>query len=214
MAILLFPLPNYAEPAKQEGCSGVHQPLAQTQYFSELIVKVATSRDKTAFVELFDHFAPRLKGYLMKQGADDAVAEEVTQDVMVTLWRKAELFDPKKSSASTWLFRIARNRRIDRLRRQKTAELNPDEPALQPTPLPDVADEMDARLREERVRAALKELPDEQKEVVRLAFFIGLSHSEISEQTGLPLGTVKSRIRLAFGRLRQLIEADASVDVN
>jgi RNA polymerase sigma-70 factor (ECF subfamily) len=187
--------------------------LAQTQYFSELIVRVAESRDKTAFVELFDHFAPRLKGFLMKQGADDAVAEEVTQDVMVTLWRKADLFDPKKSSASTWLFRIARNRRIDRLRRQKAADLDPAEPALQPTPLPDVADEMDARLREAQVRAALAELPEEQREVVRLAFFTGLSHSEISDETGLPLGTVKSRIRLAFGRLRQLIEADNSVDV-
>jgi RNA polymerase sigma-70 factor (ECF subfamily) len=188
--------------------------LAQSQYFSELIVKVATDRDKAAFVELFDHFAPRLKGYLMKQGADGAVAEEIAQDVMVTLWRKAELFDPKKSSASTWLFRVARNRRIDNLRRRKTAELDPEEPSLQPSPLPDVADEMDARLREERVRAALAKLPDEQKEVVRLAFFLGRSHSEISEETGLPLGTVKSRIRLAFGRLRQLIEADEAVDVD
>ncbi|WFE90478.1 sigma-70 family RNA polymerase sigma factor [Roseibium porphyridii] len=188
--------------------------MAQAQYFSGLIVRVATERDKTAFVELFDHFAPRLKGYLMNQGADGALAEEIAQDVMVTLWRKADLFDPKKSSASTWLYRIARNRRIDRLRRQKTAELDPEEPALQPTPLPDVADEMDARLREERVRAALTKLPDEQKEVVRLAFFAGQSHSEISESTGLPLGTVKSRIRLAFGRLRQLIEADEAVDVD
>lgn len=188
--------------------------MAQSQYFSGLIVQVATDRDRAAFIELFDHFAPRIKGYLMKQGADDAVAEEIAQDVMVTLWRKADLFDPSKSSASTWLFRIARNRRIDRLRRQKTAELDPDDPSLQPTPLPDVADEMDARLREERVRAAMAALPDEQKEVVRLAFFIGLSHSEISDETGLPLGTVKSRIRLAFGRLRQLIEADESVDVN
>jgi len=188
--------------------------LAQAQYYSGLIVKVAAERDREAFVELFDHFAPRLKGYLMKQGADAALAEEIAQDVMVTLWRKADLFDPKKSSASTWLYRVARNRRIDRLRRQKTAELDPEEPALQPTPLPDVADEMDARLREERVRAALARLPDEQREVVRLAFFIGQSHSEIAESTGLPLGTVKSRIRLAFGRLRQLIEADEAVDVD
>ncbi|KZM47702.1 sigma-70 family RNA polymerase sigma factor [Labrenzia sp. OB1] len=188
--------------------------MANAQYYSDLIVKVAAERDKAAFVELFDHFAPRLKGYLMKQGADNAVAEEVAQDVMVTLWRKADLFDPCKSSASTWLFRIARNRRIDRLRRQKTAELNPDEPALQPAPLPDVADEMDARLRETRVRAALEQLPEDQRQVVRLAFFIGQSHSEIADQTGLPLGTVKSRIRLAFGRLRQLLEADAAVDVD
>jgi len=188
--------------------------LTQAKYFSDLIVRVAEDRDKAAFIELFDHFAPRLKGYLMKQGADEALAEEIAQDVMVTLWRKADLFDPKKSSASTWLYRVARNRRIDRLRRQKTAELDPDEPALQPTPLPDVADEMDARLREQRVRAAMEQLPDEQKEVVRLAFFIGQSHSEIADETGLPLGTVKSRIRLAFGRLRQLIEADEAVDVD
>lgn len=188
--------------------------MSQTQYYSGLIVKVAEERDRTAFIELFDFFAPRIKGFLMKQGADGAVAEEIAQDVMVTLWRKANLFDPKKSNASTWLFRIARNRRIDWLRRQKSGELDPEEPALQPTPLPDTGDEMDARLREERVRAALSELSQEQQEVVRMAFFIGLSHSEIAEETGLPLGTVKSRIRLAFGRLRQLIEADAAVDVD
>lgn len=187
--------------------------VGQLKYYSDLVVRVATDRDKAAFAELFDHFAPRLKGYLMQQGADASVAEEIAQDVMVTLWRKADLFDPQKSSASTWLFRIARNRRIDRLRRQRTAELDPAEPLLQPSAPADVATEMDARLREERVRAALDLLPDEQKEVVRQAFFVGLSHSEIAEQTGLPLGTVKSRIRLAFGRLRQAIESDSSVDV-
>ncbi|MTH97832.1 sigma-70 family RNA polymerase sigma factor [Roseibium sp. RKSG952] len=186
----------------------------QLQYFSDLIVKVANDRDKSAFTELFDHFAPRLKGYLMKQGADGNLAEEIAQDVMVTLWRKADLFDPSKSSASTWLFRIARNRRIDRLRRQKTAELDPEDPSLHPTGPADAGTEIDARLREKRVRAALKSLPEEQREVVRLAFFIGLSHSEIADKTGLPLGTVKSRIRLAFGRLRQVIEADQSVDVD
>ncbi|TYC70026.1 sigma-70 family RNA polymerase sigma factor [Stappia sp. BW2] len=188
--------------------------LAQVQYFSDLIVKVAKDRDRAAFIELFDHFAPRLKGYLMKQGADEALAEEVAQDVMMTLWRKADLFDPRKSNASTWLFRVARNRRIDRIRRQKSAALDQEDPSLQPTPLPDIAEEMDARLREDRVRAALSQLPDEQRNVIRLAFFSGQSHSEIAEETGLPLGTVKSRIRLAFGRLRQLLETDSSVDVD
>ncbi|TYC49777.1 sigma-70 family RNA polymerase sigma factor [Rhodobacterales bacterium] len=188
--------------------------LERAQYFSGLIVKVAQERDKSAFVELFDHFAPRLKGFLMKQGAEEALAEEIAQDVMVTLWRKADLFDPSKSSASTWLYRVARNRRIDRLRRQRSAELDPDEPSLQPTPLPDVAEEMDARLREDRVRAALEKLPAEQQDVVRMAFFSGLSHSEIAENSGLPLGTVKSRIRLAFSRLRHLIEADEAIDVD
>ena len=180
--------------------------LTQVQYFSDLIVKVAADRDKAAFIELFDHFAPRLKGYLMKQGADEALAEEVAQDVMMTLWRK--------SNASTWLFRVARNRRIDRIRRQKSAALDPEDPSLHPTPLPDIAEEMDAKLREKRVRAALSQLPEEQRNVVRLAFFAGQSHSEIAEHTGLPLGTVKSRIRLAFGRLRQLLETDTSVDVD
>ncbi len=188
--------------------------MGQLQYYSDLIVKVAGDRDRNAFAELFDHFAPRLKGYLMQQGADDGSAEEIVQDVMVTLWRKAELFDPSKSSASTWLYRIARNRRIDRIRRQKTSELDPEEPALRPSEVPDVSVEMDARKRDERVRAALAALSEEQVEVVRLAFFSGLSHSEISDRTGLPLGTVKSRIRLAFGRLRNVLEADEAVDID
>ena len=193
---------------------GVNPLLANAQDFSDLIVQVAANRDKSAFIALFDHFAPRLKGYLMQQGADAGSAEEITQDVMVTLWRKADLFDPSRSSASTWLYRIARNRRIDRLRRQRTADLDPEEPALQPAPAPDVTVEMDARLREERVRAALENLPDEQKQVVKEAFFTGLSHAEIAERTGLPLGTVKSRIRLAFGRLRQMVKADTAIDVD
>lgn len=184
------------------------------QYHSDLITKVAAGRDKAAFAELFDYFAPRLKGYLMQQGADAAAAEEIVQDVMVTLWRKADLFDPAKASASTWLYRIARNRRIDKLRRQRSSELDPEDPSLHPAPEPDVAVEMDARVREERVRAAMTSLPQEQEAVIRLAFFRGLSHSEIADETGLPLGTVKSRIRLAFSRLRQVLEADEAVDLD
>ncbi|SHM91216.1 sigma-70 family RNA polymerase sigma factor [Roseibium suaedae] len=184
------------------------------QYHSELITKVAAVRDKAAFAELFDFFAPRLKGYLMQQGADAHTAEEIAQDVMVTLWRKADLFDPAKASASTWLYRIARNRRIDKLRRQKSAELDPEDPSLHPSEEPDVAVEMDARVREERVREAMTSLPSEQADVVRLAFFKGLSHSEIAGEIGLPLGTVKSRIRLAFARLRQVLEADSAIDVD
>lgn len=184
------------------------------RHFSDLIERVANARDKAAFAELFDHFAPRIKGYLMQQGADEGSAEEIAQDVMVTLWLKADLFDSKKSSASTWLYRIARNRRIDRLRRQKSAELDPNEPTLQPAAVPDIVVEMDAQLRDERVRAALSTLSEQQAQIVRLAFFSGLSHSEISQETGLPLGTVKSRIRLAFARLRTVIEADDAVDVD
>ncbi len=180
--------------------------------FAAWVADVAERRDRGAFTRLFDHFAPRLKAYLIRLGTDAALAEEIVQDVMSTLWRKAQLFDPAKSSLSTWLYRIARNRRIDLARREK-GELDPDEPMLQPAQAPDLDRLMDVQQREEVVRAALTTLPPEQLTLVRLAFFEGLSHSQISETTGLPLGTVKSRIRLAFTRLRRMLEAEGVVEV-
>lgn len=179
---------------------------------ARLAGRVAIERDQSAFAFLFDHFAPRINAYLRRLGLEEAQAEEITQEVMVTLWHKASLFDPGKSSLSTWLFRIARNRRIDAARRDKSGALDPDDPMLQPQadPLPDAG--LDAELREERVRAAMSELPPEQFETIRLAFFLGYSHSRIAEETGLPMGTVKSRIRLAFGRLRSVLETDPAVD--
>ncbi len=181
--------------------------------FAALVADVAERRDREAFTRLFDHFAPRLNAYLMRLGSDQALAEEIVQDVMATLWRKAALFDPTKSSLSTWLYRIARNRRIDLARRQK-GEWDPDEPMLQPAPAPDIGKLVDDQQREEAVRAAMTALPPEQLELVRLAFYEGLSHSQIAEATGLPLGTVKSRIRLAFTRLRRTLEAEGVVEAN
>lgn len=180
--------------------------------FAAWVAAVADRRDQEAFARLFDHFAPRLNAYLIRNGSDAAMAEEVVQDVMTTLWRKAALFDPAKSSLSTWLYRIARNRRIDLARRDKGA-FDPDEPMLQPAPSADLERLIDDQQREEAVRAALVHLPPEQLELVRLAFFDGLSHSEIAERTSLPLGTVKSRIRLAFTRLRRALEANGVVQV-
>lgn len=179
--------------------------------FAALVASVADRQDRAAFARLFDHFAPRLNAYLMRNGSDAAMAEEVVQDVMTTLWRKAALFDPSKSSLSTWLYRIARNRRIDLARRAR-GDLDPDEPMLQPAGQPDLERLVDDQQREEAVRAALTHLPPEQLELVRLAFFDGRSHSEIAEMTGLPLGTVKSRIRLAFTRLRRRLEAEGVVE--
>ncbi|WP_349358735.1 sigma-70 family RNA polymerase sigma factor [Stappia sp.] len=187
--------------------------MATSDPFSDLIVRVAEQRDKTAFAALFDHFAPRLKAYLMRLGADAATAEELTQEVMITLWRKASLFDARRATAATWLFRIARNRRIDALRRDRSALLDAEDPSLRPAAPEDQDDELDARLREDRVREALTALPEEQRELIRRAFFAGLSHSQIADETGLPLGTVKSRIRLAFTRLRRILEADEAVDI-
>jgi RNA polymerase sigma factor (sigma-70 family) len=169
---------------------------------------VAEKRDQAAFTELFDYFAPRIKSYLLRLGMDSGQAEEMTQEVMIVLWHKAGLFDPAKSSLSTWLFRIARNRRIDAFRRDKSALLDADDPALQPSQPESADDIVEAEERDERVRRAMLDLPEEQAMLVKQAFFLGRSHSQIAEDTGLPLGTVKSRIRLAFSRLRRSLEGD------
>lgn len=165
-------------------------------------VQDCAQSNRESFRALFQYYAPRVKGYLRRLATDDAAAEELAQEVMLTVWRKAAQFDPRQASASTWIFRIARNRRIDMARRANKPGLDADEPMLQPveTEAPDFA--AHARDREARVQAALKLLPDDQVRLLRLAFFDGLSHSEIAEQEGVALGTVKSRIRLAFGKLR------------
>jgi len=175
---------------------------------ARLALAVAERRDQTAFAELFDYFAPRIKSYLMRLGMEPGQAEELTQEVMIVLWHKAGLFDPVKSSLSTWLFRIARNRRIDAFRRDKSALLDADDPALQPSQPESADDIVEAEERDERVRKAMLDLPEEQAVLVKQAFFLGRSHSQIAEDTGLPLGTVKSRIRLAFSRLRRSLEGD------
>ncbi len=179
-----------------------------------LVLRVARDADREAFIVLFDHYAPRINGYLQRLGTPAGIAEDLTQEVMVTLWRKAALFDPSKSSLGTWLFRIARNRRIDMIRREKVAALDENDPAFQPSDVEDAGEAMDARKRDARIRAALEHLPPEQLELVQLAFFRNLTHSQIADHTGLPLGTVKSRIRLAFTRLRKLLEADDEVDTD
>ena len=179
------------------------------QQHAALLAAVAERRDREAFAELFDYYAPRINGYLQRLGAERTSAEEMAQDVMVTLWRKAELFDATKSSVATWLYRIARNRRIDAARRNRIDFVDPSDYIF------DIADEntadadglLDAQSRDDVLRRQMADLPKEQLELVRLAFYEGLSHSEIAERTGLPLGTVKSRIRLAFTRLRRGLEA-------
>lgn len=173
---------------------------------------VAKNQDRSAFAELFNHFGPRVKAYLMRLGSDDTMAEEVAQDVMVTVWRKAALFDRTKSSAATWLFRVARNRRIDMLRRKRTINVDTETMVIEDENLPDPNETLDEDKRQARIRKALAQLPEQQLQLVELAFFTELSHSQIAEETGLPLGTVKSRIRLAFGRLRRVLEEDDQVD--
>lgn len=203
---------NGAIAAKSARCpsrqSNKSQFVSAANHFADLVAAVATRRDRAAFVELFDHFAPRINAYLLRLGADSGSAEELTQEVMVTLWRKADLFDRGKSSVATWLYRIARNRRIDAIRRDRSEPLDSEDAELVPSEDLAIDDMLAGQQREDRVRAALVSLPEEQLALVRLAFFEGLSHSQIAERTGLPLGTVKSRIRLAFTRLRRILESN------
>lgn len=166
----------------------------------EAIERIKSHRDQTAFARLFRHFAPRVKAFLMKSGADASLAEECTQEVMATLWHKAHLFDPARASVATWVFTIARNRRIDALRKQR----RPEPEDLPWGPEPDAAQEDALALQQEseRLGAALRQLPAKQRDLIERAYFGDLSHSEIAAETGLPLGTIKSRIRLALERLR------------
>jgi len=198
---------QHTRPAQQKD-QQLNSSLAASMRFAFLIENIASQKDREAFAELFAHFAPRVKGYLMRLGASNGQAEEVTQDAMLTVWRKAHLFDRKKAAASTWIFTIARNRRIDILRQQKYPELDANDPALVPDTPAQADDEVIAEQRGELVRAALDKLPEEQRELVRLAFYNGWSHGQLADETNLPLGTVKSRLRLAFGRLRQELGDD------
>ena len=181
-------------------------PASDASHFTFLIEQIAQHRDREAFAELFAYYAPRVKGYLMRLGSSDGQAEEVTQESMLAVWNKAHMFDAKKAAVSTWLFTIARNRRVDILRSQKYPELDANDPALIGD-APAQPDEEVIEAREgEEVREALQKLPTEQKELVRLAFYNGWSHAKIAEQSNLPLGTVKSRLRLAFSRLRDALD--------
>ncbi len=167
-----------------------------------LIEAVARRRDRTAFARLFERYAGRVKAFLLRGGANETMAEEAAQEVMIALWRRAETFDPAKAAPATWIFTIARNKRIDLLRREIRRTPDPDDPLLLPDAIAGPEREIGAAERDARVRRAIGALGDDQREVVRMAFFAELSHSEIAEQLGLPLGTVKSRLRLAFQRLR------------
>ncbi|MDJ1009337.1 MAG: sigma-70 family RNA polymerase sigma factor [Paracoccaceae bacterium] len=162
--------------------------------------RIAAERDQAAFAEVFEHFAPRVKAFLMKSGASDSLAEDCAQDVMVTLWNKAHMFDPARASVATWVFTIARNRRIDALRKERRPE--PEDLPWGPEAEPDQADILSLQQESELLGRALKSLPEKQRELIEKAYFGDLSHSEIAADTGLPLGTIKSRIRLALERLR------------
>jgi RNA polymerase sigma-70 factor (ECF subfamily) len=169
-----------------------------------LILRIAADADRAAFATLFQHFAPRVKSYLLRLGAPNGAAEELAQETMLTVWRKAVLFDPARAGASTWIFTIARNLRIDAIRKERPPPAEEDPSDAAPEPGADAV--VLAAERQARVKEALKTLPSEQVQIVELSFFSEEPHSAIAERLNLPLGTVKSRLRLAMARLRTLLE--------
>jgi len=178
--------------------------------WTALLVAVGRTRDRVAFGRLFRHFAPRVKAFLMRTGLTEPAAEDCMQDVMVTLWRKAHMFDPQRAGAATWVFTIARNRKIDLIRRARRPE--PEELPWGPEPEPLQVDALALAEDSRRLSDAIATLPGKQRDLIQRAFYGDLSHTEIALETGLPLGTIKSRIRLAIGRLRHTMESDPPQD--
>ena len=163
---------------------------------------VAQRQDRAEFARLFAHFAPRVKAFLLRLGVDSASADDLMQEIMLTVWRRAASYDPAQAAVSTWIFTIARNRRIDALRRARRPEEGLLDPTLQPEPPAQADQAVEAGQWQTLLRAAIVDLPQEQSEMLRLAYFDDQSHSDIAATLKLPLGTVKSRLRLAIGRLR------------
>ncbi|MDM0111147.1 sigma-70 family RNA polymerase sigma factor [Variovorax sp. J22R133] len=178
-----------------------------SEELTELVHAVAANGDRQAFAALFKHFAPRVKAYLMRAGSSEGQAEELVQETMISVWRKASMFDARHAAVSTWIFTIARNLRVDHFRRGGSGLLDGEapegeeraDPALQPD------EEATARQRERGVREAMAQLPAEQVQVLRLSFYEEHSHARIAQDLGIPLGTVKSRVRLAVTHLRRML---------
>jgi RNA polymerase sigma-70 factor (ECF subfamily) len=164
------------------------------------MLAVRDHQDRTAFSHLFDYFAPRLKGFLMKGGINAAQAEEIVQDVMLTIWRKAAQFDPHRAQVSAWIYQIARNRQIDIFRKENRPV--PEELKEDPGTEADASQVLGLEQETGQLRRALANLKPEQREMIEKAYLGELTHQEISAETGLPLGTIKSRIRLGMERLR------------
>jgi RNA polymerase sigma-70 factor (ECF subfamily) len=180
--------------------------MEQMQHFQDLMAKVANSNDKNAFSELFDHFAPRIKSFCLSSfPGSDLIVDDLVQEVMIKVWNKAHMYKPEVAAVSTWIFTLARNTRIDQIRKDKNIASEIDSEFLFETLEDETQDPFrDAQIMntEAIVQASIDELPSEQAEVIRITFLEGKSHSEAAKTLNLPLGTVKSRARIAMGKLK------------
>jgi RNA polymerase sigma factor (sigma-70 family) len=175
-------------------------PDAAGDLWAQELLRVRDHQDQQAFARLYRHFAPRLRAFLIRSGSTPEIAEDCVQEALAAIWRKAHLFDPSRASATTWIFTVARNRRIDLIRRDRRPP--PEELPWGPEADPAPVDVLSLRQDGDRLAVAMRALPEAQRLMVERAYWADLTHSEIAAQTGLPLGTVKSRLRLALGKLR------------
>ena len=185
-----------------------HIPLPSSRQddFAALLFRVANARDRAAFALIFDHFAPRVKSFMMRKGASAEVAEDHVQDTMIAVWSKAALYAPERGAASTWIFTIARNLRIDRLRRESSAYFTDLEDFDAPSDDVPGDEALNRSQEDSQVARALAQIPPEQRELLILSYVEDVPQSMIAERLNLPLGTVKSRMRLAYRRMRKLLE--------
>ena len=169
---------------------------------------IGKNQDKLAFNNIFRYFAPRLKSFLVKAGSTDSQAEEVIQEVMIAVWTKSATYDSNKSSVSTWIYTIARNKRIDKIRKEKRHYLSESDEGLE---IP-VDSTQEKEIFSAQVSNSLKKymsnLPEEQSKLLKLSYFYNKTHADISSELKIPLGTVKSRIRLALTKMRHLVEVN------
>ena len=184
---------------------GSGKPPSAARVDAGLVRAIAVDRNRDAFAELFDRYAPRVRFFAMKMGADGAAADEVVQEAMLAVWRKADTFDPSKASFSTWLYTVARNKRITMLRKTPAPALDPEDPAYEPSAEANQDEVIENSENQERLQTAISQLPGDQARIVKMSFFEGKAHQEISGELNLPLGTVKSRSRLALAKLRKSV---------
>lgn len=176
------------------------------QDFDVLLEKISKDKDRDAFISLFNHFAPRIKSFLMKSGLSPDVADELAQETMLTVWKKAGQYNKAQAAASTWIFTIARNKKTDYFRKNARAPLTKHDLAYQSPEQLQPDDELGQEQQQDRIAQVLSEIPEEQAELIQKAYFEDKTHQDISQETGIPLGTVKSRIRLGLERLRHLLD--------
>ncbi len=181
-------------------------PEFSSDYQKMLLTRIATDSDRDAFRALFVHYGPRIKAVMLKAGADQQLAEDLVQDVMLNVWRKSKLYSPERGAVSTWIYTIARNARIDKLRRGSSKPYEDLDDVELASEEADGEDMVIANEISGRVTDALSELPDDQRQIIRMAYIEDLSQSDIASKLSIPLGTVKSRMRLAYGKLRSTLE--------